>query len=184
MLSPIYGWGFFTAEETGMDGSIAPGMFYFLSDQYFIDFPDQRLMQNKESINGRPHGRPCFYAFTDEKTGLLWMIPVSSQVAKYHIHADKKIAKYGRCETILFGEVLGHEKAFLIQNMCPVTDDYIAHLYMDVRSSTAVNVDGGFAEELVMTAKRVLGKVRQGLTKLVFPDVLSIERKLLQRIAS
>ena len=33
--------------------------------------------------------------------------------------------KYHRCDTIVFGEVLGHEKAFLIQNMCPITEKYM-----------------------------------------------------------
>ena len=26
------------------------GHFYYLNDQYFIDFPDPKLMQNKETI--------------------------------------------------------------------------------------------------------------------------------------
>ena len=32
---------------------------YFLSDQYYRDFPDDKLMQNKDIINGTPHSRPC-----------------------------------------------------------------------------------------------------------------------------
>lgn len=28
------------------------GNFYFLNDQYFIDFPDSSLMKNKETLNG------------------------------------------------------------------------------------------------------------------------------------
>lgn len=30
------------------------GHFYYLNDQYFIDFPDSQLMQNKETIKGIP----------------------------------------------------------------------------------------------------------------------------------
>ena len=40
---------------------------YFLSDQYYQDFPDDKLMQNKNIINGAPHSRPCFFAFKDTK---------------------------------------------------------------------------------------------------------------------
>ena len=50
------------------------GHFYYLTDQYFIDFPDTFLMQNKETINGQAHDRPCFYAFKDKTTGIYWMI--------------------------------------------------------------------------------------------------------------
>ena len=31
---------------------------YFLSDQYYIDFPDDKLMKNKDVIQGVPHSRP------------------------------------------------------------------------------------------------------------------------------
>lgn len=101
------------------------GHFYYLTDQYFIDFPDTFLMQNKETINGQAHDRPCFYAFKDETTGIYWMIPFSSQTSKYQRIYDAKIQKYKRCDTILFGDVLGHKKAFLIQNMCPIIDEYV-----------------------------------------------------------
>ena len=89
------------------------GNFYYIEDTYFNDFPDEKLMQNKETVNGQPHNRPCFYAFKDEKTGLYWMIPISSQVQKFRGYYNQKIRKYGRCDTIVFGEVMGAEKAFL-----------------------------------------------------------------------
>lgn len=154
------------------------GTFYFLSDDYFIDFPDRQLMRDKEPVDGQKHGRPCFYAFEDPKTGLLWMIPFSSKVEKYRAHEQKKIAKYGRCDTILFGYILGHEKAFLIQNMCPATDKYLVNQYIDSKNNVVVRVDGAFEEKLTKTARQVLSKVRKGI-KLVFPDVLAIERSLL-----
>lgn len=50
------------------------------------------------------------------------MIPFSSRVAKFRGYYNAKIDKYGRCDTIVFGDVLGYEKAFLIQNMCPIID--------------------------------------------------------------
>ena len=62
------------------------GHFYYIDDQYFVDFPDRYLMRNKETVNGQAHDRPCFYAFLDNKTGLFWMIPFSSQVDKYRVY--------------------------------------------------------------------------------------------------
>lgn len=154
------------------------GHFYFIDDQYFIDFPDPQLMQNKEMINGQLHGRPCFYAFEDKSTGLFWIIPFSSQVPKFRSIYQQKVAKYGRCDTILFGRVLGYEKAFLIQNMCPITAKYIASEYVD-KNANAVRVDKAFEHQLLSAAKKVLALQRKG-AKLIFPDVLQIESALLK----
>lgn len=53
---------------------------YFLSDQYYIDFPDDKLMKNKDVIQGVPHSRPCFLAFPDSKNpAIYWLVPISSR---------------------------------------------------------------------------------------------------------
>lgn len=155
------------------------GYFYYLSDQYFIDFPDTFLMRNKEMINGQPHNRPCFFAFKDTYTSLYWMIPFSSQVDKFRDIYNKKVKKYKYCNTIKFGYVLGYEKVFLVQNMCPVTDRYILNKYLDNINQMPVQIDNVFAKSLVADAKRVLLLQRQG-KKLIFPDVLKIEAELLR----
>lgn len=73
---------------------------------------------------------------------LYWLIPFSSQVSKFKkIHASKA-AKYGKCDTIIFGDILGYEKDFLIQNMCPVTKEYISCDYVDSIAKNPVRVDG------------------------------------------
>lgn len=155
------------------------GHFYYIDDQYFIDFPDPKLMRNKESVNGELHGRPCFYAFEEKGTGLYWMIPFSSQVAKFRKYYEAKLQRYRRCDTLAFGEVLGYEKAFLIQNMCPVTAKYIANEYIDRRTNVPVQVNGVFEKELLDKARRVLALQRKGVP-LIFPDVMRIEAKLLK----
>ena len=152
------------------------GHFYFIKDQYFIDFPDPFLIKNKETINGVPHGRPCYYSFEDPSTGLFWLIPLSSQVTKFKAIYAKKVAKYKSCDTIAFGEVLGHEKAFLIQNMCPITAEYIDSEYSD-KNAVPVRVDGVLEQELITKAKKVLALHRRGIS-LIFPDALKIEKQL------
>lgn len=154
------------------------GHFYFVDDQYFIDFPDNKLMKNKEILNGKTHGRPCFYAFLDSKSGLYWMIPISSQVSKFKVIYARKIKRYHSCDTIVFGEVLGHEKAFLIQNMFPISQKYISSEYVNGPSNVPVRISGPFEKNLVNKAKRVLALHRQN-RNLIFPDVLSIEAKLI-----
>lgn len=155
------------------------GHFYYLKDQYFIDFPDQYLMKNRERINGIFHDRPCFYAFQDRNTSLYWLIPFSSQVSKFRAIYQSKINKFNQCDTIVFGNVLGHEKAFLIQNMCPASRNYIKNEYLDSRANVAVRIDGVLERELLTKARRVLALHRRGI-RLIFPDVLEIERQLLQ----
>lgn len=155
------------------------GHFYFLEDQYFIDFPDPYLMKNREVMNGIVHDRPCFCAFYDSSTGLYWMIPFSSKTNKFHTIHRQKIQKYGHCDTIIFGDVLGHEKAFLIQNMCPVTPQYVKNEYIDSASNLPVRLDGQTEKEIIQKAKKVLALQRKGIP-LIFPDVLTIEEELLK----
>lgn len=159
------------------------GHFYFLEDQYFIDFPDSKLMQNREVVNGVAHDRPCFCAFRDSATGLYWMIPVSSRTAKFHDIYQHKVEKHGKCDTIVFGDVLGHEKAFLIQNMCPVTPNYIKNEYIDSRSRLPVRLNGQTERELIQKARKVLTLHRNGV-HLIFPDVLAIQERLLNEQAT
>ena len=116
------------------------GHFYYLTDQYFIDFPDTFLMQNKETINGQAHDRPCFYAFKDETTGIYWMIPFSSQTSKYQRIYDAKIQKYKRCDTILFGDVLGHKKAFLFKTCALLSTNMLKVNYQSPKGNWLVTI--------------------------------------------
>lgn len=154
------------------------GNFYFLSDQYFFDFSDSKLMSNKETAEGISHDRPCFCAFQDSKTGLFWLVPISSKIQKFRRIYQNKVNKYGRCDTIDFGYVLGHEKAFLLQNMCPVLDRYIKNEYFDPVHMNPVKLDGAFERQLIQKAHKVLALQRKGIS-LIFPDVFLIENKLL-----
>lgn len=152
------------------------GHFYFIKDEYFRDFPDPYLMQNR----GPTHDRPCFYAFQDLATEIFWLIPFSSKVEKFRLIYQTKTARYGRCDTIEFGQVLGYEKAFLIQNMCPITEDYVKEEYIDSRCALPVRVSGDLELRLIQKAKRVLALQRRGV-RLIYPDVLVIEKRLLEK---
>jgi len=71
------------------------GRFCFLSDQYYEDFQDKYLMRNKEMVDGVAHDRPCFFVFQDSITPeILWLVPISSNYAKYKALYDKKVEKY------------------------------------------------------------------------------------------
>lgn len=155
------------------------GHFYFLKDEYYTTFPDKGLMGNKEEQSGQRHDRPCFYAFQDAKDDIVWLIPISSQVEKYRAIYQKKMEKSGKCSTIVFGEVLGAEKAFLIQNMCPATEKYIKDEYED--RNGPVRIQTKLEKELVKKAKKCLALQRQGKIVL-YTDVSKIKQALLKEL--
>ena len=138
---------------------------YFLSDQYYIDFPDDKLMKNKDTIDGIAHSRPCFLAFPDAKNpAIYWLAPISS-----------RYEKYGRCNTIRFGTVLGRNAAFLIQNMCPVTAPYLT-AYIN-KKAEPVRLDDRVVADITKNAREVLAIARRG-AKVIFPDVFKIYQAL------
>jgi hypothetical protein len=161
------------------------GQFCFIRDEFFTTYDSERkLMRNDESIidaDGKKHGRPCFYAFKDRRTPLiLWCVPISSKVDKYRrIYNHKLTIQRGRgikapkCSTIRFGEVLGVEKAFLIQNMFPVIEKYIADIYINGHTQEAVRIPKNVEQDIVSHADDVLRLVRSGNKHLVFSDIMS-----------
>lgn len=147
--------------------------FYFISDLFYKDFPDANLMKNKEDGNGRP----CFFAIQDDD-GLFWMIPVTSKVEKFKMIYKKKTMNGKRCDTICFAKVLGKERAFLIQNMFPVIEKYIEGEYKQYSTGNPVMISDFDSTNILVKFKTVLSLVKQGMTYLVFPDVLSIANAL------
>lgn len=73
--------------------------------------------------------------------------------------------------------MLGYEKAFLIQNICPITKEYIENEYVD-SNNNPVRVEEKLEKELASKAKKVIRLTRNGI-KLVFTDILKIEKELL-----
>ena len=158
----INGWDKNVCRASSKDGALhlwevfmLDAQLYFLSDQYYIDFPDDKLMQNKDMIDGIRRSRPCFLAFPDSKNpSIYWLVPISSRYEKYQKIAQSKIEKYGRCNTIRFGTVLGRNAAFLIQNMCPVTEFYLT-AYID-KNKVPIRLDDRIVEDVTKNAREVL----------------------------
>lgn len=150
--------------------------FYFLSDQYYEDFPDDKLMKNKELINGNVGKRPCFYTFPDIKNpSIYWIVPISSKYEKFKKIEEQKVEKYGECITIRFGTVLNRKTAFLIQNMCPATEKYLT-AYID-KNNIPIQIDNRVAEDITRNARKALGIAKRG-AKVIFPDIFKIYNEL------
>ena len=128
----------------------------FLSNEYYQDFPDDKLMQNKDTI-----------------------VPISSKYEKYKRIEQGKIKKYGRCNTIRFGTVVGRNTAFLIQNMCPATEKYLTP-YID-KNKQPIRIDGRVAADVEKNARSVLALAKRG-AKVIFPDVFTIFQGLEQQL--
>lgn len=97
-------------------------------------------------------------------------------MTKYKEIYEKKVLRYGKCDTIVFGNVLGVEKAFLIQNMCPITDKYIKNEY--INSGIPVVLDNVTSDLIQKKATKVLTLLNHNVVNLIFPDVKAIENKL------
>ena len=151
------------------------GNFYFIEDKYIEDFPDDNIQRNHEKINGIFHDKPYFCALKFDE--ICWMVPISSKLNKYHAIEAKTIKRYKKCDGIKFYDVLGHKKAFLIQNMCPITDVYMKNIYIDSANGIPVRIDNPSEKELIIAAKKILNKYRHGI-KCIFPDIIKIENIL------
>ena len=137
-------------------------------------------MRNKDTIDGVPHSRPCFFAFSDAKIPeIYWIIPISSKYDKYKRIEMDKIKKYGRCNTIRFGTFLGRDTAFLIQNMCPATKKYLTP-YID-KNQQPIQIDGRIASDVEKNARIALAMAKRG-AKVIFPDIFAIFRVLEEQL--
>ena len=151
------------------------GNFYYISDDYYEKFKNCGLMGNKAEDEEGKHGRPCFYCFRQDD--LYWMVPISSQIEKYKKLYHEKMERYnGKFDGIRFGYVNAQERAFLIQNMCPVTDKYIKNEYQHLGSPVAI--DYTTYKRIVSKATKVSALVHNNNSHLIFPDVLKIEEVL------
>jgi hypothetical protein len=144
------------------------GHFYFLKSEYLQQFPN--------SMSNREHNRPYFCAFT-ENDSIFWVIPISSKVKKFENIYAAKVKRYGKCDTIDFCSVLGRKKAVLIQNMCPITKEYVLNKYLDTHQNP-VQICDKVRKRIIHKAKKVLALQRNGID-LLFGDVLQIEKKLM-----
>lgn len=107
---------------------IEDGKFYFINDKFFDVFKNYELMTNKENGNKRP----CYFCFRDRKNkDIIWFVPISTKYNKYKkIYNNKKIKSGNKpVYNFVFGNVLGKEAVFLIQNIFPTTENYIEQKY-------------------------------------------------------
>ena len=156
------------------------GYFYFINDEFFDIFKDYGLMVNKENGNKRP----CYFCFkSKENDKIIWFIPISTKVEKYQkiyenkIQKQKKLGKKPSIDTIVFGYVSNVYSTFLIQNMFPVTEEYIENQYL--KNNVPITLSNKLQKEIIYKANKVLGLYNHGMKNIIFPDIDKILKQLL-----
>ena len=153
---------------------VQTGYLYHIKDEFFDIVKDENLMTNHE----RGKKRPTYFTIKDND--ILWFIPLSSKVDKYKKVVNKKILKYGRCDTILIRKVLGEDSAILIQNAFPTLEKYIDHVHL-LNNGKPAKVIESLKSEILNNFEYML-KLKQKGVDLFFTDIDKIKEKMLKEI--
>lgn len=155
------------------------GKLYFVKDEFYKRFKGYGLLENSDILDDKEHGRPCCYLFkyTQEENDIYWLIPISSKVSKYENEYQRAIKKYGKCDNISFGYVLGEKRAFLPQNLFPATEKYIDNIYLDKNTSLPINIPADLMAELNAKARKKIRYNQMG-KKLGLSNALGILEEL------
>ena len=149
--------------------------FYIIKDEFFDTFNDKYLKGNKSG------NRPHYYCFKDDGRDIFWMIPMSSRISKYQHIIDQREKQKKPCDTLHIAKLdNGKKSVFLIQDMFPVTDEYIEREYTFGGNHAFVTSEATI-DVIYKKAKKVLGLLKRGFKMTpTQPDVMRIYRELQQ----
>ncbi|WP_437834550.1 type III toxin-antitoxin system CptIN family toxin (plasmid) [Niallia taxi] len=149
---------------------------YKVKDEYFDDFPDPFLKTNKGQ------SRPNYYVFEGDNKEVLWLIPLSSKVEKFERIMQQKTTQGKPCDVCHVCKVGNRKQAFVIQDMFPVTKEYIAEEYT-LNRTPLVLYDNSDIRAIENKATRMQSLINRGVKVMrTQPDVKSIEEKLIQKL--
>ena len=153
------------------------GRLYFIKDEFFDTVDEEFLKMNKEDTQ-----RPHYYAFKDESTNLLWVIPCSKQVDKYKQIIEKKKKTNKKHNHIQIIKVNGIEQAFLFQDMFPIIEKYIKNPYIKQKVFMEIK-DPKKMSEIEDNAKGIIKLLRHGVKFTpTQPDSIKIEQLMIQEL--
>ena len=147
--------------------------FYIIKDSFFDDMNEPYLKGNKEG------NRPHYYCFEDSVTQLYWMIPLSSRIDKYKKIMDNKKKAGKPCDIIHIVKLDDdRESAFLIQDMFPITEEYIEREYT-IAGNHLMLTSEHTVKTIEQKARKVMGMLKRGVKfTLTQPDVMKMIEKL------
>lgn len=132
---------------------------YIIKDEYFATFPSAGWTWNKKET------RPHFLAIQDA-SGMMWMIPLSSQAENYHAKIKKVEERRGEGNCVYYhiGIISSRETAFIISGMFPITEEYISRPYRVGRLHYIVK-DTKLTRQLRSKVQRYLRLLEQGVMR-------------------
>ncbi len=153
--------------------------FYVIKDQFFEEMKDPYLKGNKGG------NRPHYYCFEDVCDGIYWMIPTSSKVDKYKKIISKKKNEGKPCDILHIVKLPNdRETTFLIQDMFPITEEYIEREYR-IAGNHMVLASEHVIKDVEQKARKVVAMVKRGVKFTpTQPDVLAMLSKLNDKINS
>ncbi|MCY1712845.1 type III toxin-antitoxin system CptIN family toxin [Caproiciproducens galactitolivorans] len=155
--------------------NIEKGKLYFVKDEFFAAVEDKFLKVNKEQ-NYRPH----YYAFQDPESGLLWLIPCSSQISKYERIIAAKKQHHKPSNHIQIIAVSGKKQVFLYQDMFPILPKYIMGVYKNIYGEFQIK-DPKLLLQIEVNAKKIIKLLRHGVKFTpTQPDINRIEHIMLE----
>ena len=154
--------------------TIKTGYLYHIKDEFFDVVNDENLMANHEKGKKRPT------YFTIKDNDILWFIPLSSKVDKYRKIVDKKVERFGFCNTILIEDVFNKKTAILLQNAFPTLEKYIDHEHLLDNGKPAKVVES-LKDEILNNFKYMLKLKAKGIN-LFFTDIDKIKEKMLEEL--
>ena len=147
--------------------------FYIIKDSFFDDMNEPYLKGNKEG------NRPHYYCFEDSVMGVYWMIPLSSRIDKYKKIMDNKKKAGKPCDIIHIVKLDDdRESAFLIQDMFPITEEYIEREYT-IAGNHLMLTSEHTVKTIEQKARKVMGMLKRGVKFTpTQPDVMKMIEKL------
>lgn len=152
---------------------VQTGYLYHIKDEFFDIVNDESLMTNHE----RGRKRPTYFTIKDND--ILWFIPLSSKVEKYQKIIDKKVKKYGFCNTIFIRRILEEESVILFQNAFPTLEKYIDHVHTS--NGAPAKVGSLLKDEILNNFKNLLKLKNKGYS-VFFTDVDKIKQQMLEEL--
>ena len=88
------------------------------------------------------------------------------------------LGKNPSVDTIVFGDVANTYSVFLIQNMFPVTNEYVESQY--IKNKVPIRLSNKLQTEIIYKANKVLNLYNHGMKNIVFPNIDKILEQLIK----
>ena len=98
---------------------------------------------------------------------------------KYQKIIDKKIEKYGFCNTIIIRKIADEDAAILLQNAFPTLEKYIDHVH--TVDGVPLKVPTDLQNEIKSMFKNMLALKKRG-ANLFFTDIDKLKNKMLEEL--